>query len=264
MALVALMERKRRVMLPSLAVPALLVLALMLVALSNYARVIALVVTGAPAGDASHELIGLACWLFILLLPMAWTVDRWTERTLPRDPPSTGPVWPAWKRALATTAILPVALAGFAHPPVPVEEEHDLAAEHLVLPGHERSVLPNHVVRFVGDGTMIYIKPGKPFYSDDHHPMSCWLGSGFTFTHEVVEPHRGGEICRGLLVNGTTKRHTAWWYDNGQVRTTGQLDWRWRAARGEAPFRLVNVTADTPQALMREVDRLFGLFSTPG
>ncbi len=261
MALVALMERKRSVLLPSLYLPALLTLTLLLVAVSNYARVIALVITRAPAGGTAHELIGLACWLLILLLPMAWTVDRLTGRIPPRDRLFPGAAWPEWKRAVAIAALLPVMVAGFAHPHVAVENEQDPSAEHLVLDGFERSILPNHVVRFAGDGVLIYVKPGKPFYSDDHHPMSCWLGSGFTFTHEVVEQHRDGEICRGLLVNGTAERHTAWWYDNGRVRTTGQLDWRLRAARGEGPFRLVNITADSPQALMREVDKLFGAFS---
>ena len=137
-------------------------------------------------------------------------------------------------------------------------------AEQLVLQGCQRSILPNKVVRFDGDGLLIYIKPGRPFYSDDHHPMSCWLGSGFTFTHEVVEDFRGGEICMGLLVSGDEQRYTAWWYDNGRVRTVGQLDWRWRAAHGEGPFRLVNVTADTPQQLMSVVSQLFTVLADPG
>ena len=165
--------------------------------------------------------------------------------------------WPWWKRGIAVISFLPLLVVAHAHPFVPPEDERDLLAEQLILPGLVRTVLPNHVVRFDGDGVLIYLKPGKPFFSDDHHPMSCWLGSGFEFTHEVVEPFRDGEICFGLLANGKHQRYTAWWYDNGTMRTTSQLKWRWRAAQGMGPFRLVNVTADSPQLLMREIDLLF-------
>lgn len=256
MALIALLERRKRTRLPVLALPALLGLVVVLVAACNYTRVLLLVLTAAPAGGAMHEIIGLACWLVTVLLPVAIVVDRWTARA-PTTTAEEAVRWPVWKRSFAAVMLLPVSLAAFAHPDVPVEETRDIIAEQLVLQGCQRSILPNKVVRFDGDGLLIYIKPGRPFYSDDHHPMSCWLGSGFTFTHEAVEDFRNGEICMGLLVNGEEQRYTAWWYDNGHVRTVGQLDWRWRAAQGEGPFRLVNVTADSPQRLMNEVAQLF-------
>lgn len=262
MALVALLERRKGTRLPTLALPALLGITVVLVAACNYARVLLLVLTSAPAGSAAHEIIGLACWVVLLLLPMAIVADRWTARA-PAETVEHLVLWPVWKRSFAAAMLLPVTIAAFAHPVIPVEGTRDILAEQLVLNGCQRSILPNKVVRFDGDGVLIYIKPGRPFYSDDHHPMSCWLGSGFTFTHEVVEDFRDGEICMGLLISGDEQRYTAWWYDNGRVRTVGQLDWRWRAAHGEGPFRLVNVTADSPQRLMNEVSRLFTALAYP-
>lgn len=256
MALIAIRERRSGSSLNWWALPALLLVTFGLVALTNYLRILALVVTAAPAGGFWHEVIGLIVWSLIVLVPMAFIVERWTSA--PSGPHHQEPSSSRRSHRLATAAMIPTVVIGFLHPVMPVEHERDLIAERSEIPGCERTVLPNNVVSFRSDQLQIYIKPGKPFYSNDHHPMSCWRGSGYRFTHEVIEPYRGGTICFGRLVNGRTMRYSAWWYDNGSTRTCSQLEWRWLAALGEGPFRMINVTADTPQEMMREVSRLYG------
>jgi len=263
-ALVALMERRKRVSLPGTALPALLLGTFAMVAVSNYVRIILLVITGAPAGGMWHEVLGLISWVTIVLLPVALIVDRWISKRGPSVSANKAAQWPVWKRFVAPASMIPTILVGMAHPVVPLETEYDAVAQNLTVAGCERTVLDNHLVRFQSASTLIYLKPGKPFYSDDHHPMSCWLGSGYHFTHEVIEAFRDGTICRGKITNGNDTRYSAWWYDNGTVQTCGQLDWRWRALKGEGPFRLVNVTADSPHDLMREVSRLFRALPAAG
>ena len=255
MALIALRERRLKTSLSEFALPVLLLVTFVLVAVSNYVRILLLVVSAAPAGGFWHEVIGLISWLLFVLLPMIHIVERWDRVRSVASMTKT--VWPIWKQRLVTTALLPTMLVGMIHPVVPVEDERDLFAEQLNIPGCERTILPNNVVSFTSDHLQIFMKPGKAFYSNDHHPMSCWIGSGYHFTHEVLEPFRDGTICFGQLSNGASTRYSAWWYDNGSTRTCGQLEWRWLAALGEGPFRLINVTADTPQELMREVSRLY-------
>jgi len=256
MALIALRERRLKASLSKYALPGLLLLTFALVAVSNYVRILLLVISAAPAGGFWHEAIGLICWLLFVLLPLIHIVERWNS--LPTVPTSAGASWPRWKQRLVTTTLFPTMLVGSVHPMIPVESEKDLIAEQLTIPGCERTILPNNVVSFSSESLRIFVKPGKAFYSNDHHPMSCWIGSGYHFTHEVLEPYRDGTICFGQLSNGASTRYSAWWYDNGSTRTCGQLEWRWLAALGEGPFRLINVTADTPQELMREVSRLYG------
>lgn len=256
MALIAIRERRSAKTLGPLALPGLLMLTFATVALSNYLRILALVVTEAPAGGFWHEMIGLLAWAAVVLVPMVLIVERWNSRA---PTPGSQHVEPSsWPYRIATMAMVPTVLVGFVHPTVPAEHERDLIAESLEIPGCTRSVLVNNVVSFSSDRLQIYFKPGKEFYSNDHHPMSCWRGSGYRFTHEVIEPFRDGSICFGQLSDGHTTRYSAWWYDNGHVRTCSQLEWRWLAVRGQGPFRLINVTADTPQEMMREISGLYG------
>ncbi|QEH42413.1 hypothetical protein FW415_16660 [Chitinophaga sp. XS-30] len=66
----------------------------------------------------------------------------------------------------------------------------------------------------------------------------------------------GKTVYTALLQKGTDRLFTAWWYDNGDVQTISQLEWRWLAFRNSGRFSLVNVSAADAVSLQQEVSRL--------
>jgi exosortase N len=112
------------------------------------------------------------------------------------------------------------------------------------------------VVRLQNDKALIYLKTIPAFYSSEHNPLMCWVGSGYEF-EQLKEMKVGpATIYTGTLKNNEDVLHTAWWYDNSRNRTISQLDWRWHMLNGGKQYSVVNVTCNTQAELLTEVKQL--------
>jgi hypothetical protein len=89
--------------------------------------------------------------------------------------------------------------------------------------------------------------------------MICWQGSGYNFTSIRKQTITGREVYSGILTKGADKIYSAWWFDNGSLKTVSQLEWRWTAAQGSKPFYLVNVNASSEAGLLKAVADLPGI-----
>jgi exosortase N len=102
---------------------------------------------------------------------------------------------------------------------------------------------------------LIYLKP-TAFYAPGHDPRICWTGSGYEFTNINRSVIAGTLVYTATLRKGTDKIFAAWWFDNGTIKTSDQLSWRWAAAHGGSQFYLVNVNAASPQLLQAKATNL--------
>ncbi|MBU0765830.1 MAG: hypothetical protein KJ607_13470, partial [Bacteroidetes bacterium] len=94
------------------------------------------------------------------------------------------------------------------------------------------------------------------FYGSDHNPSICWLGSGYSFENINTTTINGCEIYTATLEKEGSRLYTAWWFDNGEHKTIEQFSWRWNSLKGQAPYRLINVTCETGDKLLEEVTKL--------
>lgn len=118
-------------------------------------------------------------------------------------------------------------------------------------------VLGDGVVKYAQDSLLIYVKPIRGFYSTEHTPLICWQGSGYHFGKVWEQKTGSGIFYAGTLEKeGSPPLYTAWWFDNGREQTISQTRWRWLDIRGAPGFCLVNVTADTPQMLERQLSKM--------
>lgn len=78
-------------------------------------------------------------------------------------------------------------------------------------------------------------------------------GSGYEFKQVA----KTGSVYTAIIENGTDKLYTAWWYDNGTIRTTSQLTWRWHVLKGGKEFSLINVTTANEEQLQLQIHELF-------
>ncbi len=125
-----------------------------------------------------------------------------------------------------------------------------------VVPGYTVNAMKDGVTKLEREGALVYVKRIKDCYYTDHHPTICWQGSGFAFRKVKEENIAGITLFTGVLEKGKDRLYTAWWYDNGAMQTVSQFEWRWNALLTRSHFSLVNVTAESKEALAAEILRM--------
>jgi exosortase N len=229
-----------------------LFLAFILVIIANLFRIVLLIVFNSPPETLSHELIGIGCIVAVVIIPMYHIVKLFSSKFIIRNTPKTNINKSSFLK-IAFTAVIACAISLLGFIPANYSDiPKDQAIEKLSINNYSKEILPNNIGKFISNNHLLYIKPSKGFYRSDHNPFICWRGSGYEIKNEKIIELHGKEIQFAHLVSPSTTLYTAWWYDNGTHQSINQIDWRWRSAKGEKPFRLFNLTASTPTQLLNE------------
>lgn len=232
---------------------------LVFVLIGNFIRMIGLVLFQSMPDTLSHEVIGILGLLIYVIVPMAiitkWVVRKWGTAM----PKASSDTHRLNRPSLLLASLL---IVGIIYVNVNrkeyVYDSPDEVVNGMELPGFEKSFLNNGITKFEQDDVLIYLKPPVHFWGSDHSPHICWRASGFQL-HRMRESMIGTQkVYTAELRKDSQTYYTAWWYDNGETRTHSQWEWRLQRMQGAAPFRLVNVTASSPDQLVEEC---LGLFS---
>lgn len=129
------------------------------------------------------------------------------------------------------------------------------AKDNIQLQGFKKERLEKGILKYTDKNTLIYLKPSA-FYVPGHDPKICWTGSGYDFKNIRKEHFGKYEIYTAVLEKNTDRIYAAWWFDNGQLKTVDQIEWRWDAARGNGPFYLINVNTADRKSLQKQVSAL--------
>lgn len=217
--------------------------------LSNLIRIVLLILFKIPAADFMHDIIGIVCLIVYILIPL-WFITRffykrfavaYSEKKIP-DHATSRLILNA---GIVITFVIVVCVVK-SRP-----QTNAYMPQVCVVPGYEKSIMTNDVLRFQNDDALIYVKPVRSFYGTEHTPMICWVGSGYTFEHIKKTMCNSKEIFTGKLVKGKDSIYCSWWFDNGTHKTIRQTDWRWRVLKGANNYSLINVNAaDEKQMLV--------------
>ncbi len=232
-------------------------LLLVLAVVANFVRILALILFRILPTDPMHDVLGLLSLGVYALLPfyVAW---RWWTARYAAPIPSVHlehPVGPSPWQYLMPSLVLLLALAAVGwqfRQPAPIAPV-DLST--FQIQGYEARTTELGVYQLSKTAALVYIKPPVRAFQGGHDPRICWQGSGYTFTHIRTRTVAGHTIYQATLELADDRLHTAWWYDNGTLKTINEWQWRRATLLGDAPFRLVNVTTDDParlEALVRE------------
>lgn len=221
----------------------------------NLFRIILLVQFNIPPEHFMHEWTGILCLLAYVMLPLIWLCPWLVQRFgKPRVlSPARETLHPFM---LVQAHICLAACVGMVAYKINESPELSIAAAHPSVSGYQVTPMEHHVMKLENAQALIYIKSIPGFYYTDHHPTTCWQGSGYTFKQVRKSRVAGREIFTGRLEKGEEQLCTAWWYDNGNVQTISQFAWRWRALSERSRFAVVNVTAGDDKTLEAEVNRL--------
>ena len=228
--------------------------------LFNFLRILLLVFFKVAPGTISHDALGLAGLALYVFLPL-WAGLRWlyAKKGINLEPLSVPRVLVSGKKTVlmyVLSGALLVLLARNATMPADTVNEGTAIVPKGMPANMQAESLGDGVVKYAGADLLIYVKPVRGFYSTEHTPLICWQGSGYRF--DQIREEKTGMVTwyAGVLKKDTALLYTAWWYDNGQVRTTSQ--WRWRSldAGGAPGFCLVNVSASSEETLKEQVARM--------
>lgn len=218
---------------------------LLLAVFANFVRILALILFRVMPGDPMHDILGLLSLGVYALLPF-YVLWRWWSRhrgqpivsyQMPESASDRPRYLPLWYGALVLmltavgwqfrtpAQVAPVDMADF--------DTHGYRVQQQALGVYQLSH-PN---------ALVYIKPPVRAFQGGHDPRICWQGSGYTFNRIHTRKIGTHTIYQALLELEDAPLYTAWWYDNGVTKTIDEWEWRTATLRGEAPFRLINVTA---------------------
>jgi exosortase N len=224
-------------------------LILLLNLVSNLLRILLLVWFKILPGNPLHDVLGLLCLLIYALVPFYFTA-KWLQQHLAKVSQNVSLKSSiSFRGSLLLNYLLLLMLIGTG---LTIKSEKPVMVLEQTIPqlnGFHATTLENGVTKYSNENVLVYLKPVQAFYSTEHHPLICWEGSGYKFRHVQKQQIGNYNVYVGELQKGKDTLYTAWWMDNGQHQTIDQLDWRTRMLKGEAKFRLVNVTVAQKQEL---------------
>lgn len=232
--------------------------------LFNQLRIILLVLFNVLPDNPVHDVAGLAGLALYVFVPtwfgLQWLFRRFAKQASPEE--TALPVVPPSHTKKAVQIVLLLFLLWFAATETGAEESHVHGIQAIVprgIPGScAAETLTDGVVKYADDSLLIYVKPVRGWYSTEHTPLICWRGSGYEFGRVREEKTGESAVYIGTLEKtGEPLLYTAWWFDNGKVRTIEQARWRALDAGGAPGFCLVNVTARDEAVLRRQVQKMW-------
>ncbi len=229
-----------------------------LTVLCNLVRIVVLVAFGLGPDSPLHEGVGLVCVVAYAWLPAWWlarfAVSRFgqvvAKNQAGRFSGSVG-----W--GLATLAV-GAGLMAFTAQPTGSQTPQSATVTAFVEQGFAvRKITKDGFYQLTKPGLLVYLKPLPDWWSAEHSPAVCWRGGGYELRH-VREQRVGNKsvYTAELTHENRPTLYTAWWFTNGTHQTIGQVDFRWRMARGEPGFALVNITAEKPLTVHRLISLL--------
>ena len=255
--IIAIMQKKQQKTIGGLWVISSLIIVFLLNIVSNLIRIIILVFCDIRPENKMHGVTGLLCLVAYVLLPSVYIIQKiiknkgkdYTVETniapLPFQPRQF---------ILSHSIILPLMVGAIIV--MNVKQTMKTIPVLTQVEGYTASYYDSDIIRYKNNTSLVYIKKiGGPFVAE-HNPAMCWLGSGYEFKSITTQVTACTKIYCGILSKGKEKLYTAWWFDNGEYRTLEQLDWRWKALKGDKPFSVINVTATDKATLDKEVERI--------
>ncbi|MDB5141689.1 MAG: xrtN [Mucilaginibacter sp.] len=228
----------------------------------NLCRIMLLVLFKIPPANMFHDVVGVACLLLYVMLPLLALSHYYIKRFgKPAGNPRSYQIIrlvPDKLRYPAMHFILALMLIAITFNLKTMDQLSNKDLDGVVLKGYQKELLESGVIKFENSKALVYLKP-TPFYGPEHNPMICWQGSGYNFASIKTQTIAGREVYSGILTKGTDKIYAAWWFDNGGMKTISQAEWRWSAAKGGKPFYLVNVNASTADGLLTAIKELPGI-----
>jgi exosortase N len=235
-----------------------LLVSYLLVILSNLIRIILITLFQSLPGTFSHEIIGILCFCFYVIIPLWFFIKILPNRL--RDSSEIEIIRKINKAYYAILlAILFLLFGVFRFTDIGSKEFEEFNSSSLNIEDIKEfqcSTEQHGVLKLTNDKLLVYLKPPTRFYSADHTPLICWKGSGYKINKEEMLNIGDMRVYYSELKQGQDILYSTWWYDSGDDKTISQFRWRTNNLIHGSDYYLVNVVSYNKNILLEETEKL--------
>ncbi len=232
--LLTLEERKRKLYFSIKQIILFCLIIITLNIISNYFRIITLILFDSTQENMMHHSIGLLCFLVYQIIPMLLVVHFFKPQNQelfePQKKKNLTPVF-----AIILLAITATSLKIKTNSNDRLLE--NLSAQYNIQQGNW---INKEVFKISTSEKLIYIK------TPAHKPLICWTGDGYTIT-ESTEIRRNNEEIWQIKIEKNNKQYLSyWWYEYDGKKHTSLIKVLLLKLYSNKPIRLINETLKTP------------------
>jgi exosortase N len=195
--------------------------------ISNYFRIVTLVILNCTQENALHHTVGLLCFAFYQVLPMLILIRYFR-------PKITTEIVVSKKQTLAPISLTLIVIV-ITSIEMKQEQNHDLlynlGLEYNIKKG---KWVNNEVYQIIEKEKLIYIK------TPTHKPLICWSGDGYRI-YESREITRNNEkIWFNKMEKNNIIYNSYWWYESGNKKYSSFIEVMLIKLIYNKPIRLIN------------------------
>lgn len=200
---------------------------------SNYFRIITLILFNCTEENTLHYTIGLLCFVFYQIIPMLFLIRFFKpnqEETFNKTSNKfvLFPIFVAFSIVLATSL------------EIKTEQKHDLLENLNPTYNIKKGIwINNEVFKIVTPEKLIYIK------TPSHNPLVCWTGNGYKIIESKTIRQNNEEICFVRMEKNNIQYYSYWWYECDDKKYTSLAEVLLIKLFQNKSVRLINETSST-------------------
>lgn len=198
--------------------------------ISNYFRIITLILFNCTEENAFHHTIGLLCFVFYQIGPMLLLI-RFFKPAKEIITNSKTQNFKSFPLIIATAMLCVTSLE--------IKKEQDYKLLDGINPAYNTSKgiwVNKEVFKIVTPEKLIYIK------TPTHNPLVCWTGNGYKVIESKIIKKNNAEICFVKMEKNDDQYFSYWWYECDNKKYTSFIEVLLIKLIYNKPIRLINET----------------------
>lgn len=202
--------------------------------ISNYFRIIVLILVDCTEENTLHHSIGLLCFVFYQIIPLLFLIRFFkpNQKEIASGPASGK--FALFPIAIAFSILLATSLE------IKKELKHNLLENLNTTYNTTKGIwVTNEVFKIATPEKLIYIK------TPSHNPLICWTGNGYKVIESKVIQKNNEEICFVRMEKNQAQYYSYWWYECDGKKYTSLVEVLFIKLLYNKPVRLINETSRT-------------------
>ncbi|KQX04900.1 hypothetical protein ASC72_22410 [Flavobacterium sp. Root420] len=198
--------------------------------ISNYFRIITLVLFNCTEENVLHHTIGILCFVFYQIIPMLFLIRFFKPKK--EEIKITRSLYPVLFTLVGTLIVFATSFE------IKKEQHYDLLENLNPEYENQKGIWVNkEVFKIVMPDKLIYIK------TSNHNPLVCWTGAGYKII-ESKEVKKGNEkIWQAKIEKDQILYYSYWWYECNSKKYTSLIEVLLIKLFDNKPVRLINETS---------------------
>jgi exosortase N len=202
--------------------------------ISNYFRIITLIVFNCTEENMLHYTIGLLCFVFYQIVPMLFLIRFFK--------PKTEAIANGKSERLNLAPIIIGIIILFATS-FEIKREQDYKLLKDINPAYNISKgvwVNKEVFKIATPEKLIYIK------TPAHNPLICWTGNGYKVIESKVIRKNNEKICFVRMEKNNIQYYSYWWYECDHNKYSSLVEVLFVKLLHNKSIRLINETSKAP------------------